>query len=490
LLHEHEDVRKRMRAKFRFIQVDEYQDTNKAQNEIVELLAGDEDNILAVGDGDQSIYEWRGATPDAIPQFIRNGEKKTGKCTVIKLGLNYRSTPQIIQTADKLIRHCKQRTPIDFDTPNKPGEPPKCVKFEKPEDEAEAVATSIQNTMRSGVQPKDIAVFFRANDMSRLIEQSLAKREIPYQVVGSGSYYDRMEVKDVLSMLRFLCNPKDGISFHRIANKPARGMGDALIGKLEHFAEQHQIDLISAMQENYLEFIRDDNDKPLPDAALRACRETRRIFNLDFSRMSVGEVAHELVSRSRYDDWLKQRYEAKEEYDDRNRNVNELLNAIAEYGQTHRRATVAEYLESISLYTQADDMKNDNAVRLMSLHASKGLEFDVVYLIGLEHKILPHEKALADRAERGLDEERRLCYVGFTRARKILRVTWCQKRQDNYARTKTARFKPSVPSQFLFEAGLMTADEYRTALSDAGFVPTEQKRVSKPEKRAKTAAKR
>ena len=488
LLRDHDDVCKRMRAKFRFIQVDEYQDTNKAQNEIVELLAGDEDNVLAVGDGDQSIYEWRGATPDAIPLFVRNGERKTGKCTIIKLGLNYRSTPQIIQTADKLIRHCKQRTPIDFDTPNKPGEPPKCVRFEKPEDEAEAVATSIKNTMRSGTQPREIAVFFRTNDMSRLIEQSLAKREIPYQVVGSGSYYDRMEVKDVLSFLRFLCNPKDGISFHRIANKPARGMGDALIGKLEHFSEQHQIDLLKVMQERYLEFIRDDNDKPLPDAALRACRETRRIFELDFAPMGIGQIAHELVSRSRYDDWLRQRYEAKEEYDDRARNVNELLNAIAEFGRTHRRATVAEYLESISLYTQADDVKSDNAVRLMSLHASKGLEFDVVYLIGLEHKILPHEKALADRAERGLDEERRLCYVGFTRARKILRITWCQKRQDTFARSKTARFRPSVPSQFLLEAGLITADEYRTALADAGFVPNEQKPAPKSQKRSTTAA--
>ncbi|MEA2707837.1 MAG: ATP-dependent helicase UvrD/PcrA [Phycisphaerales bacterium] len=487
LLNEHADVRKRLRAKFRFIQVDEYQDTNKAQNEIVELLAGEEDNVLAVGDGDQSIYEWRGATPDAIPRFVRNGEKKTGKCTVVKLGLNYRSTPQIIATADKLIRHCTQRTVIEFETRNKPGEAPKCVKFEKPEDEAEAVATSIQNTMRSGVQPREMAVFFRANDMSRLIEQSLAKREIPYQVVGSGSYYDRMEVKDVLSFLRFLCNPKDGISFHRIANKPARGMGDALIGKLEAFAEQHQIDLLSAMQENYLEFIRDEQGKPLPDAALRACRETRRIFDFDFARMGVGQIAHELVSRSRYDDWLRTRYEAKEEYEDRNRNVNELLNAITEFGRTQRGASIAEYLESISLYTQADDAKNENAVRLMSLHASKGLEFDVVYLIGLEHKILPHEKALADRAERGLEEERRLCYVGFTRARKILRVTWCQKRQDNYARTKTARFKPSAPSQFLLESGLMPAEEYRAALADAGFVPTEQK---KPRKTAKTAAKR
>ncbi|MEO6436098.1 MAG: 3'-5' exonuclease, partial [Tepidisphaeraceae bacterium] len=164
--------------------------------------------------------------------------------------------------------------------------------------------------------------------------------------------------------------------------------------------------------------------------------------------------------------------------EDRSRNVNELLNAIAEFGRTNRHADIAEYLESISLYTGGDNVKVENAVRLMSLHASKGLEFDVVFLIGCEHRILPHEKALADRAERGLDEERRLCYVGFTRARKVLRVTWCQKRQDTFSRTKTARFKRSVPSQFLLESGMVTAEEYRTALAEAGFAPSPPRRVA------------
>ncbi len=482
LLRECDDVRAKLHKRFRFIQVDEYQDTNKAQNEIVELLAGKEDNVLAVGDGDQSIYEWRGATPDAIPQFIANGRRKTGKCEVIKLGLNYRSTPQIIRAADTLIRHCKSRTPIDFDTPNKAGEPPRCVKFEHPEAEAEGVATSIANTIKSGTTAREIAVFFRTNDMSRLMEQSLAKRQIPYQVVGAGSYYDRMEVKDVLSMLRFVCNPFDGISFHRIANKPARGMGDTLIGRLEHFAELHKIDILTAMQERNLEFVRDENDKPLSDAALRACRETRCIFDFDVARAGVADVASELLRRSRYDEWLKARYDEKSEYEERSRNVNELVNAIAEFARTNGgggagvggAAGVGEYLESISLYTAGDDAKEDerkNGVRLMSLHASKGLEFDVVYMIGVEHRILPHEKALADRGERGLDEERRLCYVGFTRAKKILRVTWCQKRQDAYARGKTPRFKPSAPSQFLLEAGLVGTDDFQKLMQGAGYAP-------------------
>jgi DNA helicase-2/ATP-dependent DNA helicase PcrA len=479
LLREHDDIRDRMRKRFRFIQVDEYQDTNRAQNEIVELLAGDEDNVLAVGDGDQSIYEWRGASPDAIPQFIKAGERKTGKCEVIKLGLNYRSTPQIIKTADTLIRHCKQRIAVDFDTPNKPGEPVKCAKLDTPEAEGEAIAISIDNTIKSGVPAREIAVFFRTNDMSRLIEQSLAKRQIPYQVIGSGSYYDRMEVRDVLSMLRFVCNPRDGISFHRVANKPARGMGDALIGRLESFAERHNLDLLTTLAERNLEFIRDEHDKPLSDAALRACRECRSVFDLDFAQLNVANVAAALFERSRYDEWLKSRYDEKGEYEDRSRNVRELLNSIVEFARRNRGASIEDYLQSISLYTQGDDEKTENAVRLMSLHASKGLEFDVVYMIGLEHKILPHDKALQDRGERGLDEERRLCYVGFTRARKILRVTWCAKRQDSYAAGKTARFRPTIPSQFLVEADLLTRDDYQKAMTDAGFVPAAQPKAKR-----------
>jgi DNA helicase-2/ATP-dependent DNA helicase PcrA len=299
-----------------------------------------------------------------------------------------------------------------------------------------------------------------------------------------------MEVKDIISMLRFLANPRDGISFHRIANKPARGMGDALVGRLEHFAEQHQLDLLTTLQERNLEFIRDEHDKPLSDAALRACREARHVFDIDLARKSVAQTAMELFTRSHYEDWLKSRYDDRGEFEDRRRNVDELLNAIAEFSRTHPRASVVEYLDSISLYMQGDDTRNnENAVRLMSLHASKGLEFDVVYLIGLEHKILPHEKALADRKEAGLNEERRLCYVGFTRARKILRVTWCTKRPDAYARTKTARFKPSIPSQFLLEAGLVAHADFAKAMEDAGMTPTSAVAAVSPVPRAKSRKK-
>jgi len=471
LMREQADVREKLQKKFRFIQVDEFQDTNKAQHEIVELICGPEDNVLAVGDGDQSIYEWRGASPDGIKNFIAMGKKKTGHCKIIKLGMNYRSTPQVIAVADKLIRHCADRIPVEFSTIHKDGEEVKCARLPTPEDEANVVAMNIESVMRSGTQPREIAVFYRTNDMSRLIEQSLAKRQLPYKVIGSGSYYDRMEVKDVLSMLRFLCNPKDGISFARVANKPARGMGDALIGRLEAFAERHRIDLMHAMSDEILPHIRDENDKPLSEAALKASRATRHVFDISPVGRTVAAVVNEVLDRSKYDQWLQEKYDEKEEYETRKRNVNELVNSIAEFCRTSPRATIGDYLQSISLYTSNDDPKTENAVRLMSLHASKGLEFDAVYMIGVERGILPHEKAVQDRGERGLDEERRLCYVGFTRARKILRVTWCEKRQDTYNRSSTTRFKPTIPSRFLMEAGLITEKEYGDALKGARSAP-------------------
>lgn len=464
LLREQPEARERLQKRFQFIQVDEFQDTNKAQNEIVELLAGPADNVLAVGDGDQSIYEWRGASPEGIPRFIRNGEAKTGSCKIVKLGMNYRSTPQIIETADRLIRHCAGRIEVEFSTTNAPGELPRCASIPTPEEEAEAVAESIRNTLRQSYVAREIAVFYRTNDMSRLVEQSLAKRQIPYQVIGGGSYYERMEVKDVLSMLRFVCNPADGIAFARIANKPARGMGPALIGKLETFAEQHGCHLLTAMSEQALEHVKDENGKGLGEAAVKACRETRAVFDVPLAGQGVGMITHELLSRSRYDEWLKERYDEKGEYEQRRQNVFELTNSIAEFSRQAPRATVADYLQSISLYTDSDKEQQESSVRLMSLHSSKGLEFDVVYMIGVEHGILPHAKAVEDRGERGLDEERRLCYVGFTRAKKILRVTWCQRRQDTSGRDRTGRFKASRPSRFLLESGLLTREQFDEAV--------------------------
>ena len=230
---------------------------------------------------------------------------------------------------------------------------------------------------------------------------------------------------------------------------------------------RRKVDLLEAMEEEILPQITDEHGKPLGEAALKACREGREIFGFEIEGLTVGQVVTEVLRRTKYDDWLKDKYEEKNEYEARNRNVTELVNSIVEFSAKSPRASIADYLQSISLYTDHDGQRDDNGVRLMSLHASKGLEFDIVYMIGVEHGILPHEKAIKDRSERGLEEERRLCYVGFTRARKMLRVTWCEQRQDTFARSATAKFKPSLPSRFLLEAGLMTTEEYQEAVRSA-----------------------
>ena len=461
LLESDAQVQQRLQTRFRFIQVDEFQDTNLAQNRIVELLAGEEDNVLAVGDADQSIYAWRGASPQAIPNFIDAGKRKTGRCAVVKLGLNYRSTPEVIAVADRLIRHTPDRIEVPFSTVHSSGEPVRCVSFDKPESEADGVAENVRTLMREGNHPREMAIFYRTNDMSRLIEQALVKRQIPYRVIGSGSYYDRMEVKDVLAMLRFVCNPRDGISFHRIANKPARGMSDALIGRLELYADRHTGgDVLKAIGQ--AEQLTDEQGRPLSEAQRSACAAVGRLFDLS-ATASVSDVADFLFKRSNYDQWLRTRYEDKGEYEDRRRNVDELLGSIRAFSQANRRASIADYLQSISLYTDAEETKDNDAVRLMSLHSSKGLEFDIVYMIGVEHGILPHEKAVEDRGEAGIEEERRLCYVGFTRARKLLRVTWCESRPVAYSKGRSNRGMPSRPSRFLLESGLVSEEEYKQA---------------------------
>jgi superfamily I DNA/RNA helicase len=236
------------------------------------------------------------------------------------------------------------------------------------------------------------------------------------------------------------------------------------------------MDLMRVMSEEVLPQVRDENDRALSEAAIRACRECREIFSPlaaspignsessdPRSRKRPDSVVNELLDRTKYQEWLKARYDDKDEFESRLRNVIELANSIASYSRENPHADVAEYLQSISLYTDTDDLRDGNAVRLMSLHASKGLEFDVVYIIGVEQGILPHEKAMKDRADRGLEEERRLCYVGFTRARKLLRVAWCQSRHDVFARDRSARFRPTLPSQFLLEAGLISESDFAQA---------------------------
>jgi DNA helicase-2/ATP-dependent DNA helicase PcrA len=456
---EAERVITKLHKQWRFIQVDEYQDTNVAQNEIVELLAGESDNVMAVGDQDQSIYEWRGANPEGIQKFINRGKGKHG-CATYHLSTNYRSTPEIIALADKLIKHSPNRISIDFvaATPSI-GKPPRLDAYMTPEEEANAVAEKVKACINLlNVPPQEIAVFFRLNDMSRPIETALARREIPFKVFGGLSFYDRAEIRDCLSMLRVLANPKDAAAFSRVINKPKRGIGEKSLGLIENYAHMKGIDLVTACGQAHEIF----GDEEMIDAV----RQLHFVYGLDQKGKTVADLLSEVVKRTNYHQHLESfEKETAEKIEERKRNVDELINSIALWCQDNGNTTgtdaMGDYLGYISLLTGgSDDKRTEDAVRLMSFHASKGLEFDVVFMVGVENGLLPHKKATQERPDAGLAEERRLCYVGFTRARKQLFVSYCQQRQGAFVRGKGVKFEQVRPSQFLLEAGLISEIEY------------------------------
>ncbi len=371
--------------------------------------------------------------------------------------------------ADRLIKCSLDRIAVEFSTHNQSGEPVKLAALPRPEDEAEVVAMNIEQLWKQGVTPpREMAVFYRTNDMSRLVEQALTKRQIPYKVVGSGSYYDRMEIKDVLSMLRFLCNPHDGISFARIANKPARGMGDAVIGRVEAHAERHGMDLISALAKN--EDVRDEQDRPLTDAARRACDDALSIFCFDTSDMTVHEVVMEVLSRTTYDKWLKEKYEEKNEYEGRQRNVTELTNSIAEFCGANRKATIGDYLQSISPLHQ--QRRREGRQRRAADVAAREQG------AGVRRRVHDRRRARHPAAREGRQGQRRGRAGGGATA--VLRRLHPgpQAAAGDVVPAPAGHVRPqphgqvqgvSRPSRFLLEAGLMTQGEYDTAVAEARF---------------------
>jgi DNA helicase-2/ATP-dependent DNA helicase PcrA len=438
LLVEHPTVLEKAQARWKFFMVDEVQDTNYAQFRIVELLSSHTKNVFVVGDLDQSIYGWRGARAENIREF----QQKFPGTRIISLGKNYRSTPQIVAVADKLIRHNTDRIAADFTTDNPGGGPVSCRAHNDDRDEANYVARQIVQMVSSGrCSFKDIAVFYRINSMSRAIEMALINNAVPHTLIGGFSFYDRKEVKDCISMLQFLVNPFDGVSFHRIANKPKRALGDVTVGKIETFATSKGVNIMDAI--SMMEF--------KSDGVKEGLNCISRAFNVQWKVRTIAENLNHLVDVLGYREYLDQDPDTAVERKD---NIDELIRSAALWG-AENTTDIGAYLEHIALMSNYDKEADGNAVSLMSLHGSKGLEFPVVFMLGVEQDILPHKMAVTERAD-GLEEERRLCYVGMTRAEQVLSVNYCQRRQDNgFARPGQVKFRQSRPSQFLFESGLL-----------------------------------
>lgn len=443
LLKEHPAVLQKLQNVFEFVQVDEMQDTNYAQFTLVNLFSGKHKNILIVGDINQSIYKFRGARYQNIIDFM----KMYPDCVEIPLGQNYRSTPQIIKLSERLIKHNSSFMGGDFSTDNSNGEIPTCKSHATSRDEAESIASHIRTYIdEEGWDLSDIAVFYRLNRLSLELQSALGRNGIPFTVIGGPSFFNRMEIKDCLSMLKWLSNPKDKVAFHRVIDM-FWGIGQTTYDSLVSLASENNMTLMKACYE--VEKL--TNRKSICEAA-KAIHST---FSFDFSGMHAGNALATLIERMNYTERLKNLSKSTEEYEDRKGNVEELINNATIFGQ--KNSEIDAYLQNIALVSSSDKDGGD-AVSLMTLHACKGLEFPVVFMIGVEKDILPHSLAVKEGQADGdmvsaIEEERRICYVGMTRAKKRLHLSFAATRVNRqFGRLTTV---DTGPSFFLSDAGLI-----------------------------------
>lgn len=447
LFEAHPDVLSQYQQRFKHVLIDEYQDTNQAQNRIVLLLGQVHKNVCVVGDSDQSIYKFRGADMRNIDEF----ENAFGEATVVILAQNYRSTQTILTAANAVISQNAGRRPKDLWTSAGAGD--QIVRYfaEDEYDESSWVASTAQDLQKKRMRAwGDIAVMYRTNAQSRAIEEAMMRAGIPYKVVGGTKFYERREVKDAIAYLKAGANPLDEISIKRVLNVPKRGIGDTSIGKLDAYAAVHSVSFVQAM--------RHASDAGVSGAAIRGISSFVALVDEMNAAIADGPSAllEVAMNNSGYITQLEQ--EDSVEAAGRLENIAELIGSAAEFTQ------VEEFLEQVALVADTDDLSAENHIVLMTLHSAKGLEYPVVFLVGCEEGIFPHSRALLDPAE--LEEERRLAYVGLTRAREKLFVSHAWQRmlhgQSQY--NPPSRFLAEVPAELFDRQGNVDsgADHGRT----------------------------
>ncbi|WP_100371677.1 DNA helicase PcrA [Bacillus sp. FJAT-45037] len=425
--------------KFQYILVDEYQDTNKAQYMLVRMLSDKYENICVVGDSDQSIYRWRGADIANILSF----EEDYPKATVILLEQNYRSTKTILDAANKVIENNMNRKPKNLWTENDAG--PKIGYFgaDTEHSEAQFVVEKIREAIRSGEQTySDTAILYRTNAQSRVIEEFFVKSNIEYNIVGGTKFYDRKEIKDVLAYLRLISNPDDDISLQRIVNVPKRGIGATTVDKIGAYAVNQGVSLFSALQE-----IEQIGVTARAVGKLVEFRDQLAHWIQMQEYLSVTELVEELLDRTGYRDML--RNDQSIEAQSRLENIDEFITVTNEFEKSNDDKSLVSFLTDLALVADIDKLEDEDdgkpkdAVTLMTLHSAKGLEFPLVFLIGMEEGIFPHSRSLFEEEE--MEEERRLAYVGITRAEKQLYLT------NARMRTLYGKTNMNPPSRFISE---------------------------------------
>ncbi|HPM75569.1 MAG TPA: UvrD-helicase domain-containing protein [bacterium] len=448
LLKEQPHIREQYNRRFKYILVDEFQDTNRAQDILLNLLLGEHRNLMVVGDDDQSIYRWRGARIQNILDF----EEKFPEAKVVVLGTNYRSTGNILRAADAVIKQNVGRKAKKLDTPNPPGE--KIVRYNADDeyDEARYVArTLVELRTREGLRPGDIAVFYRTNAQSRIIEEKLLEWGLPYKVIGGLRFYDRKEIKDALAYLRLLVNPADNVAFARVINVPARGIGGKTLERIFATANRRGIDPIAACREAGA------NDSEFTGTMRERLKSFAEMID-DLTAYAREHRPSDIAGRMLQDSGYLEMLQASEKIEDKTRleNIGELLKSMEEFEKdAEEEATLEFFLERVSLLSDPDLYdESANAVSLMTLHAAKGLEFRAVFMVGLEEGLLPHSRSLESQAE--FEEERRLCYVGITRAKRYLYITMAAMRRSYGGvpmPTRTSPFWRDLPAELVEDIG-------------------------------------
>ena len=439
LFREYPDILEKYREQFRYIMVDEYQDTNRVQYDFIRLLAGERRNLCVVGDDDQSIYGWRGADIGNILNF----EKDFPGTLTVRLEQNYRSFDHILGAANAVIRNNRKRMDKSLWTDRGSGPKVNIFKAVDTEDEADWVADRISAIMlERNIACEDIAVIYRANIFSRPFEEALRRQRIPYSVVGGTSYFERKEVKDLAAYLKIIANPSDDLSLLRAASTPKRGLGASALGALSDFAQSHSLNLAKALGK--AADIAGLGQRAATSAASLhelICRY-RDLFN---KGMEMGKTLRKLIEEINYRDHILHLYKTPEAAFRRIENIEGFIESMTHYESMESSPSLQGFLETMALtdLIEEKEEKGGEGVTLISFHSSKGLEFPVVFIAGTEEDILPHKKS-ADN-DQGIEEERRLFYVGITRAMNELYLTYTNHR------LKYGKEIPSVPSRFLGE---------------------------------------
>ena len=452
LFDQNPDVLTYYQQRYQYIHVDEYQDTNHAQYQLVKLLASRFKNICVVGDADQSIYGWRGADMQNILDF----EKDYPEAKVVLLEENYRSTKTILQAANEVIRNNRNRRPKNLWTQNEDGEEIVYYRANDEQDEALFVARTIDQLTREGYSHKDFAVLYRTNAQSRTVEEALLKANIPYTMVGGTKFYSRKEIRDVISYLNLIANPSDNISYERVVNEPKRGVGPGTVEKIRNFAASQNVSLLEASSQIMLSLVKGKAAQSVFDFANLILNLRERLDEL-----TVTELVEIVLEKTGYTEQLVA--QGTLESQARIENIEEFLSVTKnfdEYSENDTEETgldkLSRFLNDLALVADTDDAgtQESSEVTLMTLHAAKGLEFPVVFIIGMEENVFPLSRATEEEDE--LEEERRLAYVGITRAEKVLFLTNANSRllygKTNYNRP--TRFLNEISSDLLNYQGL------------------------------------